>query len=231
MKNTEALKAEARAKVGSRHARKLRASGRIPASLPSDEANPHVDFHIDGHVFMATRRRHSHVYDIQLDGKSQHALVRELQWDTFGDAIIHIDFKRVRLDVKTDADVELEFVGHPKGGLLNHLVTHVKIRAIPTQIPDSIEVPVSHLMPGGVIYARELVIPEGVELVTAPETKIANAVIQKVIEETPAPAAADSASTVAAPAADAKPGAKPDAKAGAKPDAKADAKPGKPAKE
>jgi large subunit ribosomal protein L25 len=220
MKNTETLKAETRAKVGSRHARKLRANGRIPASLPSDDGSPHVDFHIDEHTFMATRRRHSHVYELQLDGKSQHALVRELQWDTFGESIIHIDFKRVRLDVKTDADVELEFIGHPKGGLLNHLVTHVKIRAIPTQIPDSIEVPVGHLTPGGVIYAKELAIPADVDLVTLPETKIAVCVIQKVIEETPVPAAAEAASTVAAPAADAK-GAKPDAKAAAKPDAKA----------
>lgn len=216
-KTTEALKAELRDKVGSRHARKLRAGGRIPASLASDETHPHVDFHIDAHTFLATRRRHSHVYEIQLSGENQPALVRELQWDTFGDAILHIDFKRVRLDVKTDADVELEFVGHPKGGLLNHLVTHVKIRAIPTQIPDHIEVPVSHLTPGGVIYARELVIPEGVELVTLPDVKVAVAVLAKVIEETPAPAAADAAATVAAPAAEVKPAAGAKPAGGAKP--------------
>lgn len=233
MKTTETLKAEPRTKVGSRHARKLRAEGRIPASLAPDDKHPHVDFHIDAHTFMATRRRHSHVYDIQLDGQSQTALVRELQWDTFGETIIHIDFKRVRLDVKTDADVELEFVGHPKGGLLNHLVTHVKIRAIPTQIPDRIEVPVGHLTPGGVILAKELNIPAGVDLVTGPETKIAVAVLQKIIEETPAPAAAEATAAAAAPAAEAKPGAKPEAKPGAKPEAaaKPDAKPAKPGKE
>lgn len=204
MSKTEVLKAELREKVGSRHARKLRTAGRIPASLASDGTTPHLDFHIEQHNFMATRRRHSHVYDIQIGGKSETALVREMQWDTFGDVILHIEFKRVRLDVKTEADVELEFVGHPKGGLLNHLLTHVKIRAIPTAIPDRIEVAVSLLIPGGVIYARELVLPADVELVLAPDVKIAVAVLAKVIEEAPAPAAAEPGSTVAAPVTESK---------------------------
>jgi len=39
------------------------------------------------------------------------------------DEIVNIEFRRVRRDVKTDIEVELEFRGHPKGGILNHLVT------------------------------------------------------------------------------------------------------------
>ena len=56
MSKSEKLKSELRAKVGSRHARKLREQGRIPASLQADDKHPHVDFHIEEHNFLATRR-------------------------------------------------------------------------------------------------------------------------------------------------------------------------------
>ncbi|MFN0241546.1 MAG: 50S ribosomal protein L25 [Planctomycetota bacterium] len=208
-RNTQLLKTELREKLGSRNARKLRAGGRIPASLDKDGTHPHVDFHIEEHAFLAARRKHAHVYELEFGGQKEHVLVQRLQWDTFGESVIHIEFRRVRLDVKTEVDVELEFRGHPKGALLNHLVTHVKIRAIPTQIPDEIEVPVGHLTVGGSIYARELVMPEGVELASSPDLKIAVAVLAKVEEVAPTPAAATAEPVAAAtPAAATTPPAK-----------------------
>lgn len=198
-KKSETLSAEIREKVGSRHARTLRSQGRIPASLQSDGTTAHFDFHIEEHNFLATRRRHTHLYEIDLGGKVETAVVRELQWDTFGDSILHIEFKRVQLDVETDSEVELEFVGHPKGGMLNHLLAHVKVRSIPALIPDSIEVPVGHLEANGVIYARDLVMPEGVVLAINPDLKVAVVVIAKV--EVEAPVVAAEGSTVAAPVA------------------------------
>jgi large subunit ribosomal protein L25 len=196
MSKSETLKGELRAKVGSRHARKLRAEGRIPASLQTDGKNPHVDFHIEEHHFLATRRRHTHLYEIEVGGAVETALVRELQWDALGDHIAHIEFKRVQRDAKTDVDVELEFVGHPKGGMLNHLVTHVTVRCVPALIPDSIEVPVGGLEAHGAVYARELVLPKDVELVTPPDQKIAVVVVAKI--EVEAVAAPAEGSTVAA---------------------------------
>ena len=196
MSKSESLQAVRRDKVGSRHARKLRAEGRIPASLQADNGQPHVDFHIEEHNFLATRRRHTHLYEIELGGAVETALVRELQWDVFGERIQHIEFKRVQRDVKTETDVELEFVGHPKGGMLNHLVTHVTVRCIPALIPDSIEVAVAGLEPGGAVFARDLVMPKDVELVMAPDRKIAVVVVHKV--EVEAPAAPVEGGTVAA---------------------------------
>ena len=207
MKKSETLKAEMREKLGTRGAKKLRAEGRIPASITSDTRGAHLDFHIDAHHFMTTRRHHTHLYEIEFGkggGAGETAVVRELQWDTFGESIIHIEFKRVQRDVKTESEVELEFVGHPKGGQLNHLRTRVKISCIPSLIPDSIEVQVGGFEPGHMVYARDLVIPAGVDLVTPPETKIANVVLQKVEEVAP-PAAAPEAAAAATPAAPATP--------------------------
>ena len=223
-KKSEVLTAGVRTSLGTRPARRLRAEGRIPASLGADDKHPHADIHIEAHNFMATRRRHTHLYEIEVEGMSglQMAVVRELQWDTFGDSIVHIDFKRVQRDVKTDSEVELEFVGHPKGGILNHLVTHVKVRCVPLLIPDMIEVPVAHLELGGSVYLRDLVAPEGVEVLGQKDQKIAVVVMAAKPEaiaaateavDTAAAAAATGAAAPAAPAggAAAAPGAKPKA--------------------
>ena len=206
MSKTQVLKTEKRTKKGTRHARALRGRGMIPACLLSDGTAPTIDFAIPEHEFLTARRHHVHVFELDFGGGApETALVRELQWDTFNDGVLHIDFKRVRTDVETEAEVELEFVGHPKAGMLNHLVTHVTVRCIPTIIPNSIEVPVGHLEVGGLIVARELVLPEKVALAIPPETPIANAVAIKIeVEPTEvAPTAeAGAAGAVPAPAAE-----------------------------
>ncbi|MBL8862022.1 MAG: 50S ribosomal protein L25 [Planctomycetes bacterium] len=200
-KKSEVLKAEARARVGTRAARALRAEGRIPASMNADPTHAHVDLSIEEHHFLATRRRHTHLYEIELGGKVEMAVVRELQWDTFGERIVHVDFKRVQRDVKTESEVELEFIGHPKGGVLNHLVTHVTVRCLPMDIPDSIEVPVGGLDQGGAVTAADLKLPAGVELLLAPETKIAVVVVAAKPEAAPAPAEGAAPAATATPTA------------------------------
>jgi len=189
-KKSEVLKAELRAQLGSRAARALRAEGRIPVSMNADSTHGHVDLSIEEHNYMATRRRHIHLYEIEFGGSREMAVVRELQWNTFGEQIVHIDFKRVQRDVKTESEVELEFTGHPKGGLLNHIYTHVTVTCLPMDIPDSIEVPVGGLDTGGSILAKDLVLPAGVEIHLPPETKIAVVVAAKVEVEPAADAAA-----------------------------------------
>ena len=167
------LKADKREKVGTRNARKLRAEGRIPATLQAGDGQPHIDITIDEEEFLTARRHHQHVYTLDVGGESETALVRELAWDVFGEKILHVEFRRVDLEKKTEVEVVLEFRGNPKGGLLNHLVTQVKISAKPQDIPDSIVVSIEGLEPGVHISARDLTMPEGVELAIDAETTIA----------------------------------------------------------
>ena len=137
--SSDTLKAKKREKVGTRSAKKLRLEGRIPANLQGENQD-HVDFSIDMHEFMASRRHHVHLYDLDIDGNVESAVVRELQYDAFGDNIIHVEFKRVIRGQKTDAEVAISYYGHPKGGVLNQLLTHITISCLPSQIPDSLEV-------------------------------------------------------------------------------------------
>ena len=227
---SEVLKAGVRTHLGTRHARVLRAEGRIPASLDKDDKHDHADIHIEEHAFLGTRRRHTHLYELEIEGHKglQMCVVRELQWDTFGEKIVHIDFKRVQRDVKTNSEVELEFVGHPKGGVLNHLITHVTVRCVPLLIPDAIEVSVGNLELGGVICIKDLKMPEGVEVLGNPELKVAVVVTaHKPVAATPAEGAeAAAGGTVAAAGTTPAAAAKPAAGAAAKP-AAAPAKPAK----
>src|SRR5262245_46573383 len=195
------LKTAPRPHVGSRPARILRMQGRIPVSLQG-EGKESLLLTIDQHEFLAARRQHEHVFMLELDGGVQDSvMVRELQWDPLGEDIIHVEFRRVDLTRETEAEVMLEFVGHPKGGVLNHLVAQVTVAAIPSKIPDKIEVKVDAMELGHPLFASELKLPEGVRLVTPMTTPIAVVVIVKEEVATPAPTAVPAEGEAAAPAA------------------------------
>ncbi len=168
------LKGEIREKLGSRACKKIRLQNRIPASIQG-EGKEHVNLSLDSDEFLAARRAHEHLFDIEFSGGAdgETALVRELHWDYLQERILHVEFRRVVRGLKTTAEVELDFVGQPKGGLLNHLVTHITIQAIPSLIPDNIEVRVEALEIGQAIHGSDLILPEGVELDIDPGTTIA----------------------------------------------------------
>jgi large subunit ribosomal protein L25 len=197
---TANLKTTVRPSLGSRSARVLRLQGRIPVSLQG-EGKESLFLTIDEHEFLTARRRHEHVFMLELEsGGSDSVMVRELQWDPLGEDIVHVEFRRVDLTRETEAEVPLEFIGHPKGGVLNHLVAQVTVAAIPSKIPDSIEVKVDAMELGHPLYARDLKLPEGVRLVTPGNVSVAVVVVVK--EEVAAPvAAAAPAEGEAAPAA------------------------------
>jgi large subunit ribosomal protein L25 len=181
MAQSEVLKAQKRAKLGSATARALRAEGQVPSNLQGD--GDHIDFSIDAREFLATRRHHTHLYDLDIDGNVESAVVRELQWDTFGDNIIHVEFKRVVRGVETESEVALSWVGQPKGGILNHLIEHIAVRCIPSLIPDSIEVRVDGLEEGQHLKASDIVMPEGLTLAVDPSTEIATVMGASKVEE------------------------------------------------
>lgn len=165
MSDSSVLTAESREKVGTRPSRALRSEGRIPANLQADADNAHVDFSINENEFLASRRRHVHLYDIELAGGKHSAVVRELQWDTFGDKIIHVEFRRVTRGVELESEVELQAVGQA-AGVVNLIVGQLTIKSIPSKIPDKLEISVAGLEEGSTLKASEVEMPDGVTLVT-----------------------------------------------------------------
>ena len=178
------LQATVREKLGSRWSRRLRLQGRIPCSIQG-EGKDNLDVSIDEEAFLTARRQHEHLFDLELDkGEPETAMVRELQWDLLGDTILHVEFRRVVRGQKTQVEVELDFTGHAKGGVLNHVLTQLSILCLPSQIPDSIEVRVDDLELGVPLFAKDVVLPEGAELVTDPDAQVGVvSVVKEVVDE------------------------------------------------
>ena len=177
MAQSSVLTAQKRTKVGTLASRALRASGRIPANIQGPDV--HIDISIDEREFLTSRRAHVHLYDIDLEGEAETAVVRELEWDTFGDRIIHIEFKRVIRGVETEAEVSIDFYGHPSTGLLNKQVSEITVRCLPSMIPDSIQVRVDRLEEGDHVKAGDLELPEGVALAVPESLELATIVAAK----------------------------------------------------
>jgi large subunit ribosomal protein L25 len=185
MSSSDILKAAKRDRVGSRFARRLRKAGRIPASIQADGKGPHLDISVEEREFLASRRHHVHLYDIDVDGTTETAIVRELQWDAFGDKLNHIEFKRVQRGVETEASVALQVVGVASGGDLNVLVSDIQVRCIPSLIPDFIEVKVGEMVAGDSLTAAQLELPEGLSLATDEETVLITISAHKEMVEEP----------------------------------------------
>jgi large subunit ribosomal protein L25 len=179
---SENLNGILREKMGTRSARILRLQGRIPACLQG-ESKAHLNFSLGTEEFMAARRRKQLLFDIGLDaGEVETAMVRELQYDAFGDNIVHVEFRRVVRGRKTEAEVQITFRGHPKDGILNQLVATILVEAIPSMIPESIECKVEELETGAALYAGDLELPEGVSLSAPTDLQIAVVIAPRGIE-------------------------------------------------
>jgi len=174
---SQTLKLELREKAGTTGARKSRHAGRIPGVIYGHGQPPlaiAVESKALGDVLHGRRQS---IIDVTLDGQKDTAIVRDLQLDPVSRRIMSIDFQRIsRSDVIT-AEVTIITVGTPAGvkdqGGMMDLVTHeVEVRGPADKIPEAIRVEVAALEIGDHINASELVLGEGLRLITPPDTTI-----------------------------------------------------------
>ena len=167
------LKASQRERLGSRHSRRLRAAGQLPISVQG-EGKANADLSIDTADFMAARRHHENLFDLEVDGGgTETAVVREIQYDLLGEEIVHVEFRRVVRGVETDKEVDLVFTGQFRGGILTPTHNTIHIKAIPSKLPDVLEIKVDTLEVEHVLLAKDLPLPEGVSLGCEPDFQIA----------------------------------------------------------
>jgi large subunit ribosomal protein L25 len=167
------LAAQPRTKLGSRYSRRLRASGRLPASIQG-EGKPNLDLSIDLAEFLTARRKHENLFDLQLQGGGvETVVVRELQYDQLGEHLVHVEFRRVVRGREMESDVDLVFVGQYREGVLTPTHSTIRLRALPSKLPDALEVIVERLQIDHILRAKDLPLPEGVKLGCDPELTVA----------------------------------------------------------
>jgi large subunit ribosomal protein L25 len=170
MATTTKLDVNSRAAEGSRAARRLRRSGRVPGVLYGGGADP-VGFDADARELRLALARSGAVLDLSIDGKKATPVVlKEAQRDPVRGETTHIDLLRVRLDEKIGAVVPVELTGVEdapgvkQGGVLEQITREVNVEALPTAIPESIVHDVGEMEIGETILLSALAAPEGVTL-------------------------------------------------------------------
>lgn len=196
---TTTIPAKFRSTVGKGAARKLRAAGEIPAVIYGHGREPQ-SLALDNHTFERLLEKVAYkttVFELTLDnGSTAKTLIREIQRHSFKRNILHVDFQELVAGEKVTVKVPLVFVGtatgvREGGGILEEVMRELQIAVDPSNIPNHLDVNVAALAVGHSLHVRDIVIPEGVEVLTdADETVCLVAIPKAAAEPTPAEAAA-----------------------------------------
>lgn len=166
--------------ITGKQVKQLRRDGLIPAVIYGRTES--INIQLDNLILRRVLRDagSSHLIDIELPGgKSRAVLAREIQMHPTRGDLIHVDFVEVDLKAKLTADASLVLVGEsaPQADGLGStmlMVQSVQIECLPDDLVSEIEVDVSKIAtPEDVIYVSDLVAPNGVEILTDPETMLA----------------------------------------------------------
>jgi len=166
------LTTEVRESFGKGAARKIRAVGKIPAVIYGHGTEPqHVT--LPGHEVSLILRKSNQVLELDIDGKTQLALVKDVQKDPVRQIIEHIDLIVVRKGEKVTIDVSIHLEGESAPGtLVNQDSNTVSLEAEATHIPESIIVNIEGAEDGLQIFAKDLELPSGSSLITDPDVLI-----------------------------------------------------------
>ncbi|MEM8845103.1 MAG: 50S ribosomal protein L25/general stress protein Ctc [Pseudomonadota bacterium] len=173
MSNDYIIDAEPREDMGKGASRRLRRTGRIPAIMYGAGKEPE-NISLDHNKMFHSLEDEgffSHILTVNLTGKKQKVIVRDLQRHPAKPIVLHMDFQRVSDDQEVHIHVPLHFIGEDtcpgvklEGGQISHHMIEVEISCLPKNIPEYIEVDVSDLNKGDSIHLSELKLPEGVVL-------------------------------------------------------------------
>lgn len=189
------LKADRRDGTGKGAARKIRASGKVPAVVYGQGTDPlHVTidsrelFHL-----LHTDAGMNVLVDLRVDGDHFLAMPREVQQDHLHGRFLHVDFLRIARDEKITVDVPVHLVGEShgvkEGGVIEHHLWNLHLECFPQDVPASIEADITPLGINESLKVSDLKIPDKVTLLTPIEETIVSVVppqVLKVEEEVPA---------------------------------------------
>jgi large subunit ribosomal protein L25 len=185
----------------------IRASSRIPGVIYGGE-KPTVEVSLSEKELMDARRKGgaNAILHLEVAGTTETVIVKELQRHPVSSRLVHADFQRISLTKKIEARVPLRVVGEApgvkqNGGVMQHELREIRVRALPTKIPQAIDVDVSMLEIGMHIEVKDLKVPAEVEVLDAPEHLVLNVTVAKEeVAAAPAAAAAATPEGAAAPA-------------------------------
>src|SRR5688500_184253 len=197
---------------GKNEARRLRAAGKIPATLygaqkAGDKPVPE-SVAVDPKPFMRILHSASGLntlINLKVQGGTDaRVLVKSVQLDPISNQPLHADFYRVNMDRKITVTVPVGLRGESRGvkhdgGVLDFVHREIEVETLPANIPDSIEVDITDLGIGDSVHVRDVASSAAWTPISDPDMMIVHVVIIKeVVEEVPAAAAVAGAEGAAA---------------------------------
>lgn len=167
------LNAQKREGTGKGVARQLRLAGRVPAVLYGrefDAVHLSVDAHEAKSLFQSVSTENTILaLDVEGDKEPYRTLVREIQTHPWKGSLVHIDFLRIQKGVMVDVEVPIHLIGTPTGvknggGIVEQVIHEIAVRCIPSKIPQSIDVDISHLDVNESLHVSDVEFGEGVEV-------------------------------------------------------------------
>ena len=183
------LKATPRNELGTRKARAIRKQGLIPCVIYG-HGKDCLSVTLSEHDFGVAMLHGERLLEIDLEGQTENVLIKDVQWDTYGQVVLHVDLSRVNLDERVEVTVPIVLRGTPAGaadgGVLQQSTSEVRIECIVTGIPEDIRIQVNDLNVGDSLTMGDLELPEGATLLDEPDTTICSVIVIAEEEEAPA---------------------------------------------
>ena len=207
------VNAQARKLQGTGASRRLRNAGKVPGILYGGK-KPAQSIELDHNALfhqLRDEKFHASILTFALDGTQEQVLLRAVNMHPYKMQVQHVDFQRVSADEKIHMKVPLHFVNaenspavKEQGALVSHVMNELDIRCLPAHLPEFIQVDLSHITVAHSIHARDLKLPEGVELALrgGENPPVVTAQVPKAIvaeEEEAAVAGAEAAAAAPAP--------------------------------
>ncbi len=170
------LAASRRHETGKGVARRLRAAGQVPAVLYGKDQEP-ISLTLDAQEALSlfhSISTENTIVNVQIDDDKEEleTLVREIQMHPFRPDIVHVDFYCIERGVALEVEIPANYNGTPQGvrdgGVLEVILHEFRVKCVPSKIPESIEIDISHLEIGDSVHVSEVTMPEDVELLTDP---------------------------------------------------------------
>ncbi len=166
------LNAEIRERTGKGASRSIRKGKNVPAVIYGEKQEP-VTIELNGHEFdmlLKTPSLRTKLIEINANGKTENAMLMDIQYHPVSDVVIHADFKRIDVKKPVNVVVPVEVInaetsrGLKLGGVLNFAVRKVALRGLVQNMPEKITIDLTDLTIGDAVHGSDLVLPNGIEL-------------------------------------------------------------------
>jgi large subunit ribosomal protein L25 len=128
---------------------------------------------LDRKEFWKVINARTKMVNLKMDGAEETAIIKEVQFDTFGKEILHADFIRTDLTEKISTKLSVVLYGTSQGvregGVLDHALKEIEVECLPAEVPDNIRIDISELAIGDTIHIADLALPDSVKALGSPD--------------------------------------------------------------